>query len=71
MSKANHTENIENIKAEAEERINKEIDRLFLHQIENLKEASSKEASKLFNEINQTEHSLRKQEIQNHPDLAK
>jgi len=69
MNTENHAVNIEKIKSETKKRINKEINRLFLHKIGNIKDADSKEARELFNEINQTEHSLRKQEVQNHPEL--
>jgi len=61
---------MENIKREAEERVNKEIERLFLHRIERIKDINSKEVSGLFYEIQEMEHLLREQEIKKYPELA-
>jgi len=58
------------IMKEAEERVNKEIERLFLDRIERIKDINSKEASRLFYEMQEMDHSLRVQEMKKYPELA-
>jgi len=60
---------MEKIKREAEERVNKEIERLFLDRIKNIQDIGSKETGKLFNEMEEMEYFLRKKEVQSCPEL--
>jgi|GEM_PF-4777769 len=64
-------QHIEKIKAEAEERVDKELKRLFAGKIENIKDINDKEIRKLLIEIHKIEGELRKQEVKNHPKLKK